>query len=272
MDEIFGPAALAIYAGELDSLRTLLRDQPDLATLRSSCSHPTLLQLVACEAANLPDAVGAARVLVDAGAEAEDPLVAAAGCGSRSVLEFLLDAGAPVDGRPAWTTLDEALYWSNTDIAALLVERGAHIRALSTAAALGDLAAIKQFFDESGALLPSAGPVASPFPDTVPADLAHNRQAILNHAFVSAVNNGHSTVTEFLLAKGAQVNVKPPGFHWHGTALHAAVWRNDRALVEWLLSHGADRTIQDDMAHSNAHGWALHHGHTDLAAFLAPSS
>ncbi len=53
MDEGFGSAALAIYAGDIDELRRLLGEDPGLATRVSSVSHPTLLQLVACEESNI---------------------------------------------------------------------------------------------------------------------------------------------------------------------------------------------------------------------------
>jgi len=61
MDPEFGEAALAIIAGDSDGLANLLSADPGLATRVSSVSHPTLLQLVACEAASLPDPVGSSR-------------------------------------------------------------------------------------------------------------------------------------------------------------------------------------------------------------------
>ncbi len=269
MDEEFGPAALAIYGGELDELRSLLQVDSGLATRVSSCGHPTLLQLVACEEASLADPVGAAEILIDAGAATHSPLVAAAGCASRAVLELLLDRGVHIDGEdPTWTPLDEALYWANHEIAELLLERGARIRALSTAAGLGDVEAIESFF-AGEELSPNAGPVGSPFPETVPDELAADTTSILGHAFVMAVNAGQRQAAQLLFDRGLDVNSVPPGYHWRGTALHAAVWRGDRSLVEWLLSLGADVTIRDGLANSDAAGWARHHGHDDLIEVLA---
>lgn len=68
---------------------------------------------------NIADPVGAAR-LVDAGAETFLPLVAAAGCNSTAIVDFL-DGGTSVD-REDVNQLDEALYSSDRDMAALLVE------------------------------------------------------------------------------------------------------------------------------------------------------
>ena len=268
MDEAFGPAALAIYAGDIDELRGLLAADEGLATRESSVSHPTLLQLVACDEAAIAKPVEAAEVLVDAGAPTHLPLVAAAGCGSRRVLEFLLDRGVPIDGEdPAWTALDEAVYWAHAEIAGFLVGRGARVRALSTAAGLGDSAAIDRFLPD-GELAPDAGPIGSPFSDTIPRELANDPGSILDHAFVMAVNAGQQLCAARLLGEGGNVNAKPPGYHWRGTALHAAVWRGDRDLVVWLLEQGADPEIRDDMVGSDAVGWAKHHGHLELVELL----
>ncbi len=268
MDEEFGPAALAIYAGEVDALADMLKEDRGLATRTSSCSHPTLLQLVACEEPDVADPVGAARTLVDAGAHTHSPLVAAAGCASRAVLEFLLDSGVDVNGEdPRWSPLDEALYWAQSAIAGFLVGRDARIRALSTAAGLGDPAAIEGFF-EGATVGARAGPIGSPFPDTVPPELATDAGSIVDHAFVMAVNTGRREAAELLVGRGAQVNAKPPGYHWQGTALHAAVWRGDQELVEWLVDQGANAAIRDGLANSDAIGWASHHKHPELVALL----
>lgn len=269
MDEAFGPAALAIYTGELDDLQRQLVADPELATRISSVGHRTLLQLVACEASSIENAVGAVEILVGAGAATHAPLVSAAGCGSRDVLEWFLNGGIPVDGEdPVWTPLDEALYWANTDIADLLVARGANVRALSTAAGLGDSAAIDRLVSDK-AVSADAGPIGSPFPDTVPNDLANDPTSILDHAFVMAVNVGQQNAAARLIDEGATINATPPGYHWRGAALHAAVWRGNRELVEWLLSLGADPTLRDGLADSDAAGWAQHHGHAGLVELFA---
>lgn len=268
VNEEFGSAAVAIYSGGVDELASLLADDPALATRESTVGHPTLLQLVACEAAELPAPIDAARLLVDAGAATTWPLIAAAGCNSHAIVKYLLDRGADIGGDGSWSPLDEALYWANSDIAALLVARGASVRALSTAAGLGTPGLIDDFFD-GDQLLDRAGPIGSPFPDTVPAEVAEDRQSIIDHAFVMAVNNGERRASERLLDRGAAINSKPPGFHWKGTALHAACWRGDRGILEWLLAHGADPTITDGLANSDAAGWARHHGHPELIELLS---
>ncbi len=267
MDSAFHPAIATLLTGDLDGLRAVLSSDPELAGRRSSCGHPTLLQMVACEAKRLSDPVGAAAILVEAGAELAEPLVAAASVDARDVLVFLLDHGVPIDGRVFWTPLDEALYWRHLELASLLLERGARVQSLRAAAGLGQVDALTDYF-EDGELLPTAGPIRSPFADTVPAERADATQDLLDNAFVMAAQNGWQACAEVLLSRGADVNAKPPGFHWRGTALHAAVWHGDRAMVAWLLDQEADPAQCDDMVGSDALGWARHHGHLQLLPLL----
>ncbi|MBX2799986.1 MAG: ankyrin repeat domain-containing protein [Myxococcales bacterium] len=269
MDAVFHPAVAAILTDDLDGLSALLDDDPSLVSRRSSCSHPTLLQMVACEAGRLPNAEAAARILVDAGAPLAEPLMAAASVDAREVLRFLLSRGAALDGHGPWRPVDEALYWNHLALAQELLQRGSAMGTLRVAAGLGLLDALDAFFAD-GALRPEAGPVASPFPDTVPAELASDPQQVLDHALVMAVNNGQRHAAEELLQRGAAVNAAPIGFHWRGTALHAACWRGDVSLVQWLVAQGADPSARDGMEGigADALGWAQHHGHPDVVAYL----
>lgn len=271
MDPEFETAAIAIYTGQLPDLDRELSTNPGLATRRSSCSHPTLLQLVACEETDLVDPVGAARLLVERGAETWSPVVAAAGCNSAAVLSFFIDSGIAYDREDTWTPLEEALYWASRDTIKLLVEHEAPIRSMAAAAGLGDEQALDKFIAGDPPAV-GAGPIRSPFPDTVPEQLANDPQAIIDHAFVMAANTGQLNTATRLHTAGARVNTPPPGYHWKGTALHAATWRGDAAMVTWLLGVGADPTIRDGLANADASGWATHHGHPELVKLLTSPS
>src|SRR5437764_626848 len=76
MDAKFHPAIAAMRSGDLETFKSLNTQDPTLATSRSSTSHPTLLQCVALDGKDKPNNVEMARVLIHAGAELNEPLVA----------------------------------------------------------------------------------------------------------------------------------------------------------------------------------------------------
>jgi ankyrin repeat protein len=53
------------------------------------------------------------------------------------------------------------------------------------------------------------------------------------------------------------------------TPLHSAAWSGDRAMVDLLLSLGADPTARDDEFDATPSDWARHAHHEELAAYLA---
>lgn len=256
----------AIYSGDVDALRTMLDEDPSLVSDQSSCGHPHLLQCVAVDAGigRVPkNAAELTELLIERGADQLlDAVVAAASTAAAEVLPVLLDHGAPLDVG-SWKPLDETLYWSHTEFAAQLVELGAPVDRLRSAAGLGNLDRMSAFFEDD-VLIASAGPIDGPFGDRVDPALAANPGEILNHALVFATLNGQLAAMEWLAERGADVNAKPTGFHWGGGPLHGAVWRNDREMIDWLLSNGADPSIKDDEYGGDALGWAKHNEHTEL--------
>jgi hypothetical protein len=132
MDKKFHPAMAVIKSGDIDTLKSLIDQDPTLATGRSSCGHPTLLQCLALDARDVPNQVGMAEVLVDSGAEINGPLVACASGNNAEVAAVLLDAGALINGAGNWSPLEEALYWRCDDARDFLVGRGASVHNLQT--------------------------------------------------------------------------------------------------------------------------------------------
>lgn len=94
-------------------------------------------------------------------------------------------------------------------------------------------------------------------------------QAIINNAFVYACMHGHIDAAKLLFEKGAEINVVPGGFDYAGTGLHYAALNGHRPMVEWLLAHGADRNLKDTKVGATAAGWAKHGGHSKLVALLS---
>ena len=273
-------------AADVEKLRALLAADPSLATSRSTRSHPTLLQALVLDGKDKLKNIEMVQALIDSGAELNEPLVAAASIDNRAAAELLLDHGAAIDGTGGWSPVEEALYWNSRNTQALLLERGAKVQNLRTAAGLGRTDLIESYFNADGSLKPEAGKIDWPFGDMdrvacsnhdapVKQALAdrinawsQDRQGIVNNAFVYACMHGHIDAATLLLDKGAEINVIPGGFDFAGTGLHYAALNGHRTMVEFLLAHGADRSIKDTKVSSTAAGWADHGGHPELRDFL----
>jgi ankyrin repeat protein len=286
MDIKFLPAVKAVRTGDLETFRSLIAADPSLATSRSTKSHPTLLQCVALDGKGKPGNIEMATVLADGGAELNEPLVATGSIDNKAVAELLLDRGAKIDGTGSWSPLEEALYWNSQEVIELLLRRGAKVRNLRIAAGLGRTDLIEAFFNNDGSLKQEAGTINWPWGDresiarsnrdpTGKQSLLNrvnawrqDRQDIINNAFVYACMHGHIDAAQLLLDKGAEINAIPGGFDYAGTGLHYAALNGHRAMVEYLLGHGADRNVKDTKVGSTASGWAEHGGHLELRDFL----
>jgi hypothetical protein len=163
------------------------------------------------------------------------------------------------------------LYWNSRNVLALLLERGAKIQNIRTAAGLGRTDLIEKYFNSDGSLKNEAGRIDWPFEkrflDRINA-WSQDRQGIVNNAFVYACMHGHIEAARLLLDKGAEINVVPGGFDFAGTGLHYAALNGHRAMIEFLLDHGADKTVKDTKVNSTPAGWAEHGGHTHLLDLL----
>jgi ankyrin repeat protein len=287
MNAKFHPALKAIQDDDLETFKSLIAADPSLATSRSTRSHPTLLQAVVLDGKGKANNVEMARVLIDAAAELNEPLIAAGSIDNRAVAELLLDHGAAIDGTGGWSPLEEALYWNNQNVLSLLLERGAKVQNLRVAAGLGRTDLIESYFDADGTLKPEAGKIDWPFGGLekiacsnhdaagkqVLADRinswSQDQQGIVNNAFVYACMHSHIDAATLLLNKGAEINVIPGGFDYAGTGLHYAALNGHRAMVEFLLAHGADRNLKDTKVGSTAAGWAEYGGHPELRDLLS---
>jgi len=286
VDAKFDAAINAIKSGDVDRLRALVQADPTLATSRSSSSHPTLLQCLVLDARDNPKQIDMARVLVEAGADIDGPLIASASCNNVAAAALLLDRGAAIDGTGGWSPLEEALYWNSQGTIDLLVRRGARIQNLRIAAGLGRTDVIENLFADNGSLRPEAGAVNWPWGDLNVIESSNfdrhgrdmlgskfssfpqDRQGIIDNALVYACMHGHMDAAQLLLAKGAQLNAIPGGFDYSGTALHYAALNGHRAMVEFLVAHGADVQIKDTKVGQTAAGWAEYGGHPEIRDLL----
>jgi hypothetical protein len=203
---------------------------------------------------------------------------------------LLLDRGAAVDGTGGWSPLEEALYWNSQGTIDLLLRRGATIHNLRIAAGLGRTDLIETFFASDGGLRPGAGTVNWPWgdltviegsnfdrrgKDTLAAkfsSFAQDRQGIIDNAFVFACMHGHIEAATLLIAKGARLDAIPGGFDYSGTALHYAALNGHRAMVLFLVAHGADTQIKDTKVGQTPASWADYGGHPEIRDLLRPQS
>jgi hypothetical protein len=149
-----------------------------------------------------------------------------------ALVEELCRSGARVngiddDGVPLWTAVSSGY----TEAAEALARCGARADNLCLAAALGDLDAVRGYFDADGSLDAARVPEASMGADgpTLSPDL------MLEYALIWAAAHGRRPVVEFLLTKDPDLSVTEPLFQ--STALGMARHRRKDDIVALLERH-----------------------------------
>jgi uncharacterized protein len=219
---------LAVRGGDVDLVRRLLSDTPDLARARFGARRGTrtALHFVTDWPGYFPDGPRIVQLLIDAGADPnaattpapfETALHWAASSDDVDVAVALIDGGADLEtpGGSIGTPLDNAVGYACWHVARLLVMRGARVEKVWHAGALGML-------DRLDDLL---------VPETDPGQISQG----FWHACVA----GQRRAAERLLSAGADLNWVPD--YAEGTALDAAagLWTRQDNVIEWLRSIGA---------------------------------
>jgi hypothetical protein len=143
------------------------------------------------------------------------------------LITLFLDEGATPSGA------NDALVCSNTDAAALLIERGAPLT-------LGAAACFN--YPEETKMLAAIS-------------TADEKQA----ALVLAALNGKADGIALLLESGADPGRPCPDIYSHGTPLHHAVCSGSLEAVKILVNAGADVNALDTAWQGSPEGWALHY-------------
>jgi len=230
-DAVARSMAEAIRTGDVEAVRQLLTQQPEVASARiigRRGGARTVLHIAADWPGQFPNAPEIVRMLVAAGADVnadtggsapETPLHWAASSDDVDVAGVLIDLGANLEtpGGSIGTPLDNAIGYGCWAVAHLLVRRGARVDRLWHAAALGLLGRVEELLSE----VPVPG------------------AAEINQAFWHACSGAQQRTAAHLLARGADINFVPS--YNNATPLGAATAVPTRrgTLAAWLREHGA---------------------------------
>ncbi len=245
--EPFLAAFGALRAGDVGGFAALLTANPRLAAERGTNGN-TLLNL-AVSFAGKPDwkgGVAAIEALLAAGADVNQgnnrgwtPLHQAAYTNRSEIAALLMEKGAALDAEAhgaGGTPLVVALFWGHREVADLLGTAPNNLRA---AAGLGVPELVAACFRPDGSLTSEACAARgfyrphSGFPDWKP---SMDPQEVLDEALVWACKSNRLAVLERLVKAGARVHADP----YRGTPLIWAAVCNRPETVAWLLDHGAD--------------------------------
>ena len=230
----FEAAADAIIAGDIAALRTMVREHPELVHERSTRAHRApLLHFIAANGVedyrqvSPPNAVEVARALLDAGAHV-DAATDVYGGGSTALnlvatstppriagvqiplIDLLLERGAAIDGvKPGASTVEAALANNCPEAAVHLVERGARVPDIVSAAGVGRMDLVRHHADAAS-------------------------KAQLERALIMAARYGRRAVVEYLLDRGVDVGASD-GM----TALHWAAGGGHLEIMKLLIARGA---------------------------------
>jgi ankyrin repeat protein len=259
----FEAAVDAVVAGDIATLESLLRKQPDLVRERSERKHrATLLHYVAANGVEdyrqktPPNAVAIARVLLEAGAEV-DAIANTYGGGKAQttmnllvssvhpsaaglqaeLVETLLDFGAAINGlEDDSSPLITALAFGYDDAAQVLANRGTRVDNVIVAAALGRDDTLRSLVVDKETLRPGVPLVAPAWLGLPSYPAAH-----IELAFIWACKFGRTSVVEFLLRLG----IDPASRDNEMTALHWAAAFQQMDVIHLLLKHGAPLEVEN---------------------------
>lgn len=165
---------------------------------------------------------------------------------------------------PESQAIEFAFTYANTDVIPILTRIWPVPDDLPHAAGMGDLARVKQWFDDAGA--PALGDLKHHYPSSpyMPKDRVDeyadqwgrlDEQRVLDLALAWSVINTHLDVADFLLQHGANINTTWSS-HEPASLLHELVWHRNYESMQFLIDRGIDMTIKDYRWNSTAQGWA----------------
>ena len=276
----FAEAVAALDAGDVDRLRALLREDPALVQARGDLEPPygyftgaTLLHHVAANPYRVPlppNIVEVARLLLDAGADANALTVSPGGGNTTMALiitsahcstvgaaaplmDLLLARGAKLDVRSPEALRDSITNYG-FQAAEKMIQLGATMDVLA-AAALGRMDVLRGLFDAGGRLtaLPVRDGQRLSEPDAI------------GLAFLHAYVGREKEAADFLLEKDGNWNMIGVN---NGTALHRATSGGDLPMVKRLVQKGADLNDRNNPFGATPISWAEHVHHQEVLDWM----
>jgi uncharacterized protein len=187
--------------------------------------------------------------------------------GTGAIAQALIDAGAPVNGRPGdkETPLITAASYGDAEVARVLIEAGADIEARSAAdsggipggnallhAAVFGMTGVLGLLVTAGARIDSLEMAAAAGDISAwPPGQATSETRI--RALIFAADHQRLDVIDQLIAAGTPVNQADA--EWHRLPLHVAAQNGRPASIRRLLAHGADPSLRDPGNHRTPLEW-----------------
>ena len=203
--------------------------------------------------------------------------------GTGAIAKALIDAGAPVNGRPGdkETPLITAASCGDAEVARVLIETGADIEAISAPdsggvpsgtaldhAAVFGMTEVVDVLVAAGARIHSLE-MAAAAGDVSGWPLARFTRQCRIRALVFAADHQRLEVIDRLVAAGTPVNEADA--EWHRLPLHTAAGSGRAASIRRLLAHGADPNLRDPEHHRTPLEECLDSpGHDEAEAILRP--
>ncbi|HET9942925.1 MAG TPA: ankyrin repeat domain-containing protein [Terriglobia bacterium] len=257
----FETAADSIVNGDSPTLERLLHENPALVRARSTREHrSTLLHYVSANGVEdfrqktPKNIIEITKLLLNAGSDVNATSEAYGGRSTTlgltatswhpqnagvqlGLMEVLIDHGAIIDGPDGGSRVNGCLHNGRGDAAEFFASRGARLD-LEGAAGVGRLDVVQGFFNDDGGLKSSA------------------TQQQMKDAFTWACEFGRTSVVDFLLQRGMNVDAKLK--HDGQTGLHWAAYHGHLDTARLLLQRGAPVDAKDENYGGTPLGWALY--------------
>jgi hypothetical protein len=255
-------ALAAIRAEDLDALKQLVHEHPELLSASESAGHPrsdTLARMVL--QFDMKAATPGSRRMYEWLRERIDlsdtlnwMLLGHMAMATKD-MQRLLDLGADPNWVPpnGYPVLEHAIWrcW-NGEVVDLIAKRVKPREAFWISAGLGDAEAVKRYVDEHGVPTEAARRTRPDFHALgympMPTAPAADDEAIVWEAFLVAAFNQRFAVMDVLLDRGFPIDYMA----WGQPVLHLAIGNGWLPLVEYLVKRGANLDLKGWRPHASA--------------------